>query len=217
MRNTGWYIPYWRKPKPKKGKAEKPSTEDMTRSDEQLEAVRQRWIERYRRMARALAMLGLSVGSDRTDVQARYDALRREGGGVGALTPREFEDAYRYLLRVLPPVERRKRRSTDAGGAGGGRRATVAAPEPRDLTVEDERGTVVSIDVLSGIEISMTLDGEDEADPDEADPTEADPTEADSTEADSTEAEPDEEGSEGYHLALPLEGDERPPEDERAG
>jgi len=202
MRNIGWYIPYWRKPKPKKGKAEKPSTTDMTRSDEQLEAVRQRWIERYRRMARALAMLGLSVGSDRTDVQARYDALRREGGGAGALSPREFEDAYRYLLRVLPPVERRKRRSTDAGapsvpGAGAVRRATVAPPEPWDRTVNDERGTVVSVDVLSGIEISMTLDGEGEDGEDEA--------------------EPDEEGSDGYNFGLPPEGDERPPEDERAG
>jgi len=114
MRNTGWYIPYWRKQR-KKGKSDKPDkpqksdkTEqrEVIRGDDQLEAVRQRWIERYRRTARALSVLGLSVGSNKTEVQARYESLRAAGGVLS----REVEDAYRYLTRVLPAVERRKRR-----------------------------------------------------------------------------------------------------------
>ncbi len=111
MRNTGWYIPYWRKQR-KKGKPDKPQKSDRTeqreviRGDDQLEAVRQRWIERYRRTARALSVLGLSVGSNKAEVQARYESLRAAGGVLS----REVEDAYRYLARVLPAVERRKRR-----------------------------------------------------------------------------------------------------------
>ena len=105
MRNTGWYIPFWRRPK-KKGKAERPNAEQIIRTDEQLEAVRLRWIERYRRMVRALKLLGLSVVSNRIDVYARYEHLR----ATGAVPARELEDAFRFLVRVLPPQERRKRR-----------------------------------------------------------------------------------------------------------
>ena len=106
MRNNGWYIPYWRKPK-KKGRQERPGTQEVERSDEQLEAVRQRWVERYRRTARSLRLLGLSVGSNRGDVQERYQAVR----GSDSQSARDLEDAYRHLIRVLPVQERRKRRN----------------------------------------------------------------------------------------------------------
>jgi hypothetical protein len=112
MRNSGWYIPYWRKPK-KKGRAERQGGEDVQRNEEQLEAVRHRWVERYRRTLRSLGVMGLSVGSNRAEVQARYEALR----AAGTVPERELEDAYRYLVRVLPPLERRKRRNRGDGGS----------------------------------------------------------------------------------------------------
>jgi len=138
MRNTGWYIPYWRKQR-KKGKPDKPDkpqksdkTEqrEVIRGDDQLEAVRQRWIERYRRTARALSVLGLSVGSNKTEVQARYESLRAAGGVLS----REVEDAYRYLARVLPAVERRKRRP----------------PLSRAATVRTETDIVAATDDATG-------------------------------------------------------------------
>jgi hypothetical protein len=109
MRNSGWYIPYWRKPK-KKGKA---GAEEIVRSDEDLEAVRRRWIERYRRTVHALMLMGLSVGSNRSDVQARYQELR----AAGSIPARDLEDAYQHLMRVLAPLERRKRRQASAQAA----------------------------------------------------------------------------------------------------
>src|SRR5579863_653713 len=111
MRNTGWYIPFWRRPK-KKGRSDKPGTEDITRTDEQLEAVRQRWIERYRRTTRALKVLGLSMGSNRAEVQARYDRLRG-----GPINQHELDEAYRFLMRVLPAQERRRKRLARGSGA----------------------------------------------------------------------------------------------------
>lgn len=134
MRNTGWYIPYWRKPK-KKGKVEKISTEEVWRSDEQLESVQQRWVERYRRTARAYRALGLSVGGNRAEAQARYNSLRAQG----RLT-RDVEDAYRYLLRVLPPMERRKRRPQGLGSGS----ETPNGPTRASLSVRDVQETVVS-------------------------------------------------------------------------
>jgi hypothetical protein len=109
MRNSGWYIPYWRRPK-KKGKA---GAEEIVRSDEELEAVRRRWIERYRRTVHALMLMGLSVGSNRSDVQARYEELR----AAGTLPTRDLEEAYQHLMRVLAPLERRKRRRASSNRA----------------------------------------------------------------------------------------------------
>ena len=121
MRNTGWYIPYWRKPRKKgRGGGEKPvpiDTTEVMRSDEQLETVRQSWIERYRRTLHALDVLGLSMGSNRGEVQAGYETLRR----AGTVAPRDLEDAYRHLQRILPATERRKKRAArdrDLGSRG---------------------------------------------------------------------------------------------------
>lgn len=155
MRNTGWYIPYWRKPK-KKGKAEKNNAAETVRSEEQLEAVRQRWIERYRRTARALTTLGLSVGSNRTEVQARYDGLR----GAGRAT-RDVEDAYRHLMRVLPPIERRKksaRGTTSAANADTTAAAFTAGAGETPVTTTEAADVVVTVEVYAADE------GDDEDD-----------------------------------------------------
>jgi len=143
MRNSGWYIPFWRRSK-KKGKAEKPSTDNISRTDEQLEAVRQRWIERYRRTSRSLKLLGLSMGNNRSEVQARYEQLRQSSPDA----MHEIEDAYRFLMRILPAQERRKRRS-------GTRRSTELTPDG------DQRATASA--VAAGMEGSFEEDG-DEAD-----------------------------------------------------
>ncbi len=169
MRNTGWYIPYWRKQR-KKGKPDKPDkpqksdkTEqrEVIRGDDQLEAVRQRWIERYRRTARALSVLSLSVGSNKTEVQARYESLRAAGGVLS----REVEDAYRYLARVLPAVERRKRRP----------------PLSRAATVRTEAEIVAATDDATGAsyyaseeqtEVIVVVNADETDEIDEADETE---------------------------------------------
>lgn len=167
MRNTGWYIPFWRRPK-KKGKAERPNADQVIRTDEQLEAVRLRWIERYRRMVRALNLLGLSVGSNRNEVYARYEHLR----AAGTVPARELEDAFRFLVRVLPAQERRKRRpplkesrnaarpegdeSTDA--------ASSAATEPAQPDFnEAEDVAVASADGLEYDEEAADESDEDDA------------------------------------------------------
>lgn len=155
MRNTGWYIPYWRKPK-KKSKNERVSLEEVARSEDQLESVRQRWVERYRRTLRALRLLNLSVGSNRLDVQMRYETLR----DAGTLPPRDLEDAYRHLIRVLPAAERRKRRMAPGGETG---EAGAATPEAN--------GYVAPTEPAGGDHVLPIVSGETDADfdADEAD------------------------------------------------
>jgi hypothetical protein len=161
MRNSGWYIPYWRKPK-KKGKGERPSGETVERTDEQLESVRQRWVDRYRRTVRALGMLGLSMGSNRAEVQARYELLRASGTS----RERELEDAYRYLMRVLPPMERRKRRNREAGRAATEQQAESVSAAASDAADE----TLAVVDVLVGeAEDDEAADELDEAAGDDGD------------------------------------------------
>ncbi len=162
MRNTGWYIPYWRKPtSKKKGKAEKSGGDEVWRNDEQLDAVRQRWVERYRRTAHALSALGLSVGSSKIDVQARYDTLRAQGR-----PSRDVEDAYRYLQRVLPQVERRRKRPPQSAPstAMAATRATLSIFETEETVVVASDGdeTVVAVDLYAGA-ASMVFDDEDDA------------------------------------------------------
>src|SRR5919201_3125095 len=139
MRNSGWYIPYWRRPK-KKGKA---GAEEIVRSDEDLEAVRRRWIERYRRTVRALMLMGLSVGSNRSDVQARYEELR----AAGTLPARDLEDAYQHLMRVLAPLDRRKRRRASSNTAA--RRDAAYASDDEAPAGEDD-GDDADVDELNG-------------------------------------------------------------------
>ena len=113
MRNSGWYIPYWRKPK-RKGKAGKAGAEEMVRSDAELEALRRRWIERYRRTVHALMLLDLSVGSNRSDVQARYEELR----AAGTVAARDLEEAYQHVQGGRAGQRRSGERR---GGTGRGR------------------------------------------------------------------------------------------------
>jgi hypothetical protein len=141
MRNSGWYIPYWRRSK-KKGKAEQATGSaagDVQRSDEQMEAVRQRWVERYRRTVRSLGLLGLSIGSTRTEVRERYERLREEG----VVPARELEDAYRFLMRVMLAQERRKRRArrgetAETAGMAGAPAAATPESDDTDEPVDEE-------------------------------------------------------------------------------
>jgi len=163
MRNTGWYIPYWRKPtSKKKGKAEKNGGDEVWRNDEQLDAVRQRWVERYRRTARALNALGLSVGSSKIDAQARYDTLRAQGR-----TSRDVEDAYRYLQRVLPQAERRRKRPPQSEPSAAmitPTRATFAVFETEETVVmaSDDDGPIVAVGFYAS-GAGMMFDDEDDA------------------------------------------------------
>lgn len=139
MRNASWYIPYWRKSFKKKSRADKPSTGEESRSSEQLEAVRRRWVERYRHTARALLIMGLSVGSNRREVQARYERLR----ATGQVPRNELEEAHRYLMRVLPAGERRKKRPRED------RPPINTVPDGRGAVLEDGGGAPPDTDAAA--------------------------------------------------------------------
>lgn len=165
MRNTGWYIPYWRKIK-KKGKQDKPNAEAIARSDEQLESVRRRWIERYRRTLRSLRIMDLSVGSNRADVQEHYNHLR----GAGMVRPHDLEEAYRYLMRVLPPPERRKRRPSPSGsaasgigeGAGAAQTEAALSVDSYTETLDIDAATVEVYTEARAVVITVDADEDDE-------------------------------------------------------
>jgi glycine/D-amino acid oxidase-like deaminating enzyme len=80
-RNSGWYIPYWRKPK--RSLSDRGERYDRRRRPRQgrerdVERVREEWVARYTDQVRALRMLGLSVGTPNEDIRRRYEQLRRE-------------------------------------------------------------------------------------------------------------------------------------------
>jgi hypothetical protein len=104
VRNSGWYIPFWRKPKRAGGdaqSAEKPERrrKPRTRSDEELERVRSDWVTRYTRQVHALQVLGLSVGVPREEIQQRYRLLlaELEHAAPDDEQRRRLEDAYHTL------------------------------------------------------------------------------------------------------------------------
>ena len=87
MRNSGWYIPFWRKPKRVQGEsqpAERTEKErkrrPRPRSDEELERVRAEWVTRYTRQLQAFRLLGLSVGAPQAEISLRYHELVRAVG-----------------------------------------------------------------------------------------------------------------------------------------
>jgi hypothetical protein len=82
VRNSGWYIPFWRKPKRPQGEAGQQEGRERrkrprTRSEEDLERVREEWVKRYTRRVQALRLLGLSVGTPQEEIEARYTYLVR--------------------------------------------------------------------------------------------------------------------------------------------
>ncbi len=104
MRNSGWYIPFWRKPKRGAGdaalseRAEK-RRRPRARSDEELANVREEWVARYTQQVHALAVLGLSVGVPRDELEARYQRLVAELNGQPDREERlrELREAYEQL------------------------------------------------------------------------------------------------------------------------
>ncbi|HWE60678.1 MAG TPA: J domain-containing protein [Chloroflexota bacterium] len=108
MRNSGWYIPFWRKPKRPQGEkdqAEKPEKEKRrrprTRSEAELERVREEWITRYTRQVQAFRVLGLSVGTPQEEIKARYQELVADLNGSPEVAMRlhQLQDAYETLRR----------------------------------------------------------------------------------------------------------------------
>ena len=80
MRNSGWYIPFWRKPKRQGSEG---STSDRAeskrrarhRTDDELDRVRVEWVRRYTDRVRAFTVLQLSVGTPPEEITARYESL----------------------------------------------------------------------------------------------------------------------------------------------
>lgn len=111
MRNSGWYIPFWRKPKRPQGaaaqgeKAEKPEKEKRrrprTRSEAELERVREEWVARYTHQLHAFRTLGLSVGTPQEDIETRYQELvsRLNGSDDTGDRLRQLQEAYETLRR----------------------------------------------------------------------------------------------------------------------
>lgn len=105
MRNSGWYIPFWRKPKRSQGdsgqqeRAEK-RRRPRARSDDDLEHLRHEWIDRYTRQVRAFRTMGLSVGAPQQEIRDRYEQLLAElnGSAEAAERRRELRDAYETLF-----------------------------------------------------------------------------------------------------------------------
>lgn len=92
VRNTGWYIPFWRKPKrspqeqSQADRAEK-RRKPRSRSEHELDRVRAEWVNRYNTQLRAHRILGLSVGAPKEEVQLRYEMLCAELDGQ----PEQYE------------------------------------------------------------------------------------------------------------------------------
>jgi len=104
VRNSGWYIPFWRKPKRPQGDAapfdgRERRRKPRARSDEELEHVRVEWVGRYTRQVQALRLLGLSVGVPQDDVDARYRQLLAEARGTEQAAERrhKLDEAYEAL------------------------------------------------------------------------------------------------------------------------
>ncbi len=79
-RNTGWYIPFWRKPRrgqPDQALGERGERRrrPRTRSEQDLDRVRNEWIARYNSRLSALRLLGLSVGTPNDEIAERYESL----------------------------------------------------------------------------------------------------------------------------------------------
>jgi hypothetical protein len=103
-RNTGWYIPFWRKPR--RGQQEQAQLErserrrkPRSRSELDVERLRNEWVDRYNARLHALNMLGLSVGTPKDDIARRYDTLRAElSGHLDAVDELEaLDEAYAVL------------------------------------------------------------------------------------------------------------------------
>jgi hypothetical protein len=103
-RNTGWYIPFWRKPKralQDSGQSEKGERRRRvrSRSEHELDKVREDWIFRYNAQLRALRALGLGVGAPNEEIRERYECLRAEllGRPEESELLRELQSAYELL------------------------------------------------------------------------------------------------------------------------
>ena len=87
MRNSGWYIPFWRKPKQRQdeaGRQDRPEKRRRfrQRSDDDLDRVRAEWIARYNGRVQALHLMRLSVGAPNEEIESRYQELVAELAGM---------------------------------------------------------------------------------------------------------------------------------------
>ena len=103
MRNSGWYIPFWRKPKRAQGDAAPNERTEKRRrprqrSDDDLDRVRDEWVSRYNSRVRALHILGLSVGTPTEEIEARYQSLIAELANAPASEERRAQLRRAYSL-----------------------------------------------------------------------------------------------------------------------
>ena len=87
LRNSGWYIPFWRKPKQRQDEGSRQERPEKRRrfrqrSDEDLDRVRAEWIARYTGRVQALHFMRLSVGAPIEEIEHRYQELVAELAGM---------------------------------------------------------------------------------------------------------------------------------------
>ncbi len=103
MRNSGWYIPFWRKPKraqPDAGQNERSEKRrrPRQRSEDDLDRVRDEWVSRYNSRAQALRALGLSVGTPTEEIDARYQSLLGEAANSPSAEERRAQLRHAYSI-----------------------------------------------------------------------------------------------------------------------
>ena len=122
MRNSGWYIPFWRKPKRPQGEANQHERHEKrrrprARSEAELERVREEWVSRYTRQVHALRVLGLSVGAPQEEIRARYQQLVATVDGSDDESERlhHLYEAYETLRQPdwKPEASDKKQRQAD--------------------------------------------------------------------------------------------------------
>jgi hypothetical protein len=106
VRNSGWYIPFWRKPKRQGGSGGHERGENKrrarARTDDELDRVRDEWVSRYTGRVRAFKVLQLSVGTPPEEIRARYESLLADLQAVPAGDERDarlraLRDAFETL------------------------------------------------------------------------------------------------------------------------
>jgi hypothetical protein len=80
VRNSGWYIPFWRKPKRQGTDGSIPDRAESKRrprhrTDDELDRVRVEWVQRYTERVKAFKVLQLSVGTPPEEITAQYESL----------------------------------------------------------------------------------------------------------------------------------------------
>lgn len=142
MRATSWGIPL---PRVRAHPGLEAQNTTAERTPEEEEALLRVWVRAYQRRLQAFALLGLSIGAPRDDIDARYATLQRDvlhnrdafeklGNAYQlALGPDATPISYKRTAVAAPRVAPRRR-----GKRGGARRSqrqrTTIAPADTNTT-----------------------------------------------------------------------------------